>query len=50
MELYMMSNLELTRLDFIKQHLEHKLTQAQLSNNLDLSIRQVQRTNIQKTR
>jgi hypothetical protein len=39
----MMSNLELTRLDFIKQNLERKLTQAQLSSNLDLSIRQVQR-------
>lgn len=43
MELYMMSNLELTRLDFIKQHLDRKLTQAQVASNLGLSIRQIQR-------
>ena len=43
MELYMMSNLELTRLDFIKQLIERKLTQAQVASNLGLSIRQIQR-------
>lgn len=43
MEVYTMSSKELSRLDYIKKVIERRLTQAQVAEELSISVRQVQR-------
>jgi transposase len=43
MEVYTMSSKELSRLDYIKEVIERRLTQAQVAEELSISVRQVQR-------
>ena len=42
-ELYTMSSKELLRLDYIKKLIERRITQVEVAESLDMSVRQVQR-------